>query len=124
MLRAYFRFDRRLLGKLSQCAYQPLKEFFQKTLNKKEAVPGTVISVQTFGDLVNFHPHLHCLVTILLATQISKTKLPMSVSCGKKIRQKATRSSLEKSAVGKESILSRYGYPHSAYQPQGLPKLS
>ena len=34
-----------------------------KTLNKREAVPGAVISIQTFGDLVNFHPHLHCLVT-------------------------------------------------------------
>jgi hypothetical protein len=28
----------------------------------KEAVPGVVVSIQTFGDLVNFHPHLHCLV--------------------------------------------------------------
>jgi len=31
--------------------------------SKREGVPGTVISIQTFGDLVNFHPHLHCLVT-------------------------------------------------------------
>jgi len=63
MLRPHFRFDRKLLGKLSQCAYQCLKEFFQTTLNQKEAMPGVVISIQTFGDLVNFHPHLHCLVT-------------------------------------------------------------
>ena len=63
MLRPHFRFDRKLLGKLSQCAYQALKEFFRKTLNNEEAVPGVVISIQTFGDLVNFHPHLHCLVT-------------------------------------------------------------
>jgi len=63
MLRPYFRFDRKLLGKLSQCAYESLKEFFQTTLNRKEAMPEVVISVQTFGDLVNFHPHLHCLVT-------------------------------------------------------------
>jgi hypothetical protein len=39
MLRPYFRFDRKLLGKLSQCAYQSLKEFFQTTLNRKEAMP-------------------------------------------------------------------------------------
>jgi Putative transposase len=63
LLRPYFRFDRKLLGKLSQCAYQSLKEFFQTTLNRKEAMPGVVVSIQTFGDLVNFHPHLHCLVT-------------------------------------------------------------
>ncbi len=63
MLRPYFRFDRKLLGRLSQCAYQSLKEFFRKTLNREKGVPGAVISIQTFGDLVNFHPHLHCLVT-------------------------------------------------------------
>jgi len=63
ILRPYFRFDRRLLGKLSQCAYQCLKEFFRTTLNKPEGVPGAVISIQTFGDLVNFHPHLHCLIS-------------------------------------------------------------
>jgi hypothetical protein len=32
VLRPYFTFDRKLLGKLSQCAYQSLKELFQKTL--------------------------------------------------------------------------------------------
>ncbi len=63
MLRAHFRFDRKLLGKLSQTAYQALKEFFRVALNKGEGVPGVVVSIQTFGDLVNFHPHLHCLVT-------------------------------------------------------------
>ena len=63
MLRPHFRFDRNLLGKLSQCAYQSLKEFFRTTLNKRDGVPGVVISVQTFGDVVNFHPHLHCFVT-------------------------------------------------------------
>ncbi len=63
MLRPYFRLDRKLLGRLSQCAYQSLKEFFRKTLNREKGVPGAVISIQTFGDLVNFHPHLHCLVT-------------------------------------------------------------
>ena len=26
-------------------------------------MPGVVVCIQTFGDLVNFHPHLHCLVT-------------------------------------------------------------
>src|SRR6266496_1303521 len=35
----------------------------ESRLNKKEAVPGAVISIQTFGDLVNFHPHLHYLVS-------------------------------------------------------------
>lgn len=39
ILRIYFRKDRRLLAKLSQCAYACLKVFFQATLRKKHAVP-------------------------------------------------------------------------------------
>jgi len=53
MRRPYFRFDRKPLGKLSKCAYRSLKEFFRTTLNRREGVPGAVISIQTFGDLVN-----------------------------------------------------------------------
>jgi hypothetical protein len=63
MLRGYFRKDRRLLGKLSQCAYACLKAFFQVALRKNQAVPGVIVAIQTFGDLVNFHPHLHAIVS-------------------------------------------------------------
>ncbi len=63
MLRVYFRKDRRLLGKLSQCAYACLKGFFQATLKKPRAVPGVIVAIQTFGEMVNFHPHLHALVS-------------------------------------------------------------
>lgn len=63
ILRVYFRRDRRLLGKLSQCTYKCLKVFFQVTLRKKRAVPGVIVAIQTFGDLVNFHPHLHAIVS-------------------------------------------------------------
>ncbi len=44
MLRVYFRKDRRLLGKLSQCAYACLKAFFQATLKKPRAVPGQPVA--------------------------------------------------------------------------------
>lgn len=30
---------------------------------KEDLVPGIIASIQTFGDRLNFHPHLHCLVT-------------------------------------------------------------
>ncbi len=63
MLRVYIRKDRRLLGKLSQCAYACLKAFFQATLKKPQAVPGVIVAIQTFGDWANWHPHLHALVS-------------------------------------------------------------
>jgi hypothetical protein len=63
MLRIYFRRDRRLLGKLSQCAADALKTLFRAACKGPRAVPGIIIAIQTYGDLVNFHPHLHALVT-------------------------------------------------------------
>jgi len=63
MLRIYFRKDRRLLGKLSQCAAEALKTLFHAACKDPKAVPGIIMVIQTYGDLVNFHPHLHALVT-------------------------------------------------------------
>jgi len=63
MLRVYFRRDRRLLGKLSQCAAEALKTLFRAACKDPAAVPGIIMAIQTYGDLVNFHPHLHALVT-------------------------------------------------------------
>jgi hypothetical protein len=64
MLRIYFKHQRKLLGLLSRSFYETLKEFFQQALQDREAVPGVIISIQTYGrDPVVFHPHLHCLAT-------------------------------------------------------------
>lgn len=62
-LRPYFLHDRRLLGLLSRVAYDTLRDFLRTSLDHPTAVPGVVASIQTFGSLLNWHPHLHLLVT-------------------------------------------------------------
>lgn len=62
IIRPYFKYDRKLLGKLCLCAWDTIKEFFAVCLHK-ETIPGAVISIQTWGDMANFHPHLHGLIT-------------------------------------------------------------
>ena len=62
ILRRFFFYDRKLLGKLSQCAAKSLTKFFQLTLGKKTGIPGVVVAIQTFGDYARWHPHLHGLV--------------------------------------------------------------
>jgi hypothetical protein len=62
ILRKYFLYDRKLLGKLSQCAAKALTKFFKISLHKKTGNPGVVIAIHTFGDYVRYHPHLHALV--------------------------------------------------------------
>ena len=60
-LRRYFLYDRKLLSDLSRCGWESLKEFFTAVVPEKDSVPGAVIAVQTFGDFLGFHPHLHIL---------------------------------------------------------------
>jgi len=63
MLRAYFRYDRRLLGDLCRVAADVLVKSFRALLGKSSAEPGLVVCVHSFGNLLNFHPHLHVMAT-------------------------------------------------------------
>lgn len=61
-LRIFFKYRRRLLGDLSRAAVKALTVYFE-ALAGEELVPGIIVAVQTFGDRINFHPHLHLLLT-------------------------------------------------------------
>jgi ribosomal protein S27E len=61
-LRIFFKFKRRLLGDLCRCAVRALLAYFRAATGKT-LEPGVVAVIQTFGDRINFHPHLHFLVT-------------------------------------------------------------
>jgi hypothetical protein len=62
-LRPFFLHDRKLLGVLARLAYRTLRDFMRTTLREPDVVPGVVASIQTFGTVLNWHPHLHFLVT-------------------------------------------------------------
>ena len=63
MLRIYFRYDRRLLGKLCRVASRVITKSFRAPSGREDLEVGMVACVQTFGSFANFHPHLHILVT-------------------------------------------------------------
>lgn len=62
IIRRNFLYDRKLLGGMSRCAWECL-EFFLKTSCPGDSMPGAVVAIQTFGDLLSYHPHLHILIT-------------------------------------------------------------
>ena len=62
-LRVYFRHDRRLLGHLVRIAWESVVEVYRYVLERQDATPGMIASIQTFGELVHFHPHIHVIVT-------------------------------------------------------------
>ena len=64
LIRQHFRFDRQLLGLLSAGAYAAVREMMQAVADDPRAVPGMVVSLQTYGDqTANWHPHCHSIVT-------------------------------------------------------------
>ncbi len=63
ILRRYFLYDRILLSELSRCVWESLKAFLQAVVPEKNAIPGAVIAIQSFGDFLGFNPHCHVLVT-------------------------------------------------------------
>jgi ribosomal protein S27E len=62
MLRLFFKYNRKLLGSLCRCALRSLSLYFE-VLAGGELRPGVIAAIQTFGTKINFHPHLHFLVT-------------------------------------------------------------
>jgi hypothetical protein len=62
MLRVYFLHHRELLGELSRCAYQTIRELMTAAaFEQKGFRPGMVSVVQTFGEAARFHPHVPAL---------------------------------------------------------------
>lgn len=62
-LRLHARFDRKLLGKLCACAWACIKTETQRLLGRDDVVPGMMAGIQTHGELLHWHPHIHALVT-------------------------------------------------------------
>ena len=76
-LRPYFMYDRKLLAKLSKCAWEILSEYLKASVSLDNPMPGLVagkaccspmqpacvIAAQTFGEFLNFNPHLHIIAT-------------------------------------------------------------
>jgi hypothetical protein len=61
-LRVFFKYKRRLLGDLCRCALRSLSCYFE-IVTGSALTPGVIAAIQTFGDRINLHPHLHYLVT-------------------------------------------------------------
>jgi hypothetical protein len=62
MLRPYFRYNRTLLKDLCRIARDCLVDYQRTVLHLPDGIPGAVMVVHTFGEYLDFHPHLHALV--------------------------------------------------------------
>jgi hypothetical protein len=63
MLRPYFLHHRELLGGLARAAWETVLELMIAAVGDATFRPGMVAVVQTSGDLGNWHPHTHAMVS-------------------------------------------------------------
>ena len=59
----YYRYDRSLLGGLARTAWLAVAEVYRQVLGRGNVTPGMVAGIQTFGQLIHYHPHIHAVVT-------------------------------------------------------------
>ena len=62
MLRPYFRYHRDLLKDLCRIAHECIRDVMRSTLGQADGMPGIVMVIHTFGEYLDFHPHLHLLM--------------------------------------------------------------
>ena len=62
IIRKFFLYVRKLLGKLCRCALKSISKFLKTILGKQHGIIGFVMVIQSFGDYARWHPHLHALV--------------------------------------------------------------
>ena len=63
ILRNAFARNRKLLGKISLCAAQTIKEVIGAAFEDRDIQPGIIVSIQTFGEYARWNPHVHVLTT-------------------------------------------------------------
>jgi len=61
IIRIYFLFDRELLKELARIAWEVLSCYYKNAVGKKNTFPAAICSIQTFGDMLGYNPHLHIL---------------------------------------------------------------
>jgi hypothetical protein len=61
LLRPYFKYDRNLFEEVSRIIFSIIHDFYSETV-KTRIKTGVVVSYQSFGNLMRWNPHYHCLV--------------------------------------------------------------
>jgi hypothetical protein len=61
-LRVYFRYDRKLQGRLCRAAFDTVCDVFRLEIDGDCGMPAMVGAMHTFGDLIHWHSHIHVIV--------------------------------------------------------------
>ena len=118
-LRPYFRRRRKRLTHLARAAYETLKELLQIAADTRAAMPGALACIQSYGNLLDWHPHIHLLISWGLFTR-DGTFLPVEVTpdpdiLEKLFRHKVLRLLLDEGAIDEQVVANLLAWPHTGF---------
>jgi hypothetical protein len=117
-LRIFFRFHRSLLHRLPALAWETLLEAYRAALGA-DVNPGGILTIQTFGQLIHFHPHIHGLVTDGAFTSDGRfIPVPLNLSHEPFLRlweDKVFRLLLDENKIGPDVVAQIRAWRHSGF---------
>jgi len=117
-LRPFFR-RRKRLTRLARLAYETIRDLLQAAAGTRTAVPGAVACMQSAGSLLDWHPHVHLLVSWGLFRRdgsfipIEGTPDPETVA--RLFRHKVLRMLLEEGAIDEHVVGNLLAWPHTGF---------
>jgi hypothetical protein len=120
IIRPAFLFDRRLYGDLSRAIYQVLRQHLDLRFPQLDRpVPALVVSPQSFGQLLNLHPHGHALASCGVFDRTGAFHEDLDIAfAGLELKfRDAVLSMLERRGkIAEERIQRIKSWPHSGFR--------
>jgi hypothetical protein len=118
-LRLLFRRNRSRLAKLARAAWESVKDLLVAAAGEKDAVPGGVACIQTYGNLLDWHPHAHLLVSWGVfrpdGTFVAVTDVPPKETLEKLFRHKILHMLKEEGAIDDAVIENLLSWPNTGF---------
>ncbi|MBD3242073.1 MAG: hypothetical protein GF331_15895 [Chitinivibrionales bacterium] len=107
-----------LLAKMSQAAYGTVRDVYGREPDAGNGVSAVVGAVQTFGDMINWHPHAHCVVPEGVFSK-SGEFVPLPDAQLRRAeelwREQVFRLSLDAHKIDEATVAKMRGWKHSGF---------
>ena len=117
-LRPFFR-RRSRLSRLARLAYETIKELLQTAAGNRHAVPGAVACLQSAGDLLDWHPHVHLLIAWGLfrpdGSFVSLDATPDPETVARLFRHKVLRWLRREGVIDDRLVRNLLGWRHTGF---------
>ena len=118
-LRPFFMRHRERLSKLTRAGYETIKELLQAAVGNTDSVPGAVVCTQTYGNLLDGHPHLHMLVSWGLFDRVGgflrAAAVPDEETIEKLFRAKVLALLRDEGAIDDKLIANLLSWKHTGF---------